>query len=80
MNRPGPRSQAIDDGELERLLQLAAALHRAQQKAAARPAASPAHGEIARRAYLLYLERGGGDGRELEDWLRAERELAGAAQ
>jgi len=32
--------------------------------------------QIARRAYELYLERGGQPGRELEDWLQAEREVA----
>jgi len=32
--------------------------------------------EIKRRAYELYLERGEELGRDLEDWLQAERELA----
>ena len=32
--------------------------------------------EIRRRAYELYLERGEEPGRDLEDWLQAERELA----
>ena len=27
------------------------------------------------RAYELYLERGGGDGDDVNDWLRAEQEL-----
>jgi outer membrane protein TolC len=31
--------------------------------------------EIARRAYELYLERGGAAGKDLDDWLSAEREL-----
>jgi hypothetical protein len=36
----------------------------------------PSDDEIARRAYELYLERGGtGDGEDLQDWLRAEEEL-----
>lgn len=30
---------------------------------------------IARRAYELYLARGGSHGSDWEDWLRAEREL-----
>jgi Protein of unknown function (DUF2934) len=30
---------------------------------------------IAERAYELYIRRGGGSGRELDDWLAAEREL-----
>jgi hypothetical protein len=31
--------------------------------------------QIARRAYEIYLARGSEPGRELEDWLQAEREL-----
>jgi hypothetical protein len=37
---------------------------------------NPAHDEnIRRRAYEICLERGGQPGRELDDWLKAEREL-----
>lgn len=36
---------------------------------------SPAHDEIARRAYELFLARGRQHGRAQEDWLSAEREL-----
>ena len=32
--------------------------------------------EITRRAYALYLERGGKHGSDVEDWLTAERELS----
>lgn len=35
------------------------------------------HEEIRRRAYEIYLERGGQPGHELDDWLQAERELEG---
>jgi hypothetical protein len=31
--------------------------------------------EVARRAYEIYVARGRGEGSDLEDWLRAEREL-----
>lgn len=31
---------------------------------------------IAHRAYELYVERGSEAGRDVEDWVRAERELA----
>ena len=31
--------------------------------------------EVARRAYEIHLARGGGEGFDVEDWLRAEREL-----
>ena len=35
----------------------------------------PGHAVIARRAYELFLQRGGEHGRDWEDWLTAEREL-----
>ena len=35
--------------------------------------------EIKLRAYEIYLERGEQPGRELDDWLQAERELEGRA-
>ncbi len=34
---------------------------------------------IAQRAYELYLARGGADGRDMDDWFTAERELVGSA-
>lgn len=34
---------------------------------------------IAMRAYELYRERGCHDGQELDDWLKAEREILGRA-
>jgi len=37
------------------------------------------HDEIRRRAYEIYLERGGLPGRDLEDWLQAESEFQSAA-
>ena len=40
---------------------------------APRPTMPPA--DIARRAYHLYLARGCEHGYDVEDWLRAEREL-----
>jgi DUF2934 family protein len=33
---------------------------------------------VAQRAYELYLARGGGEGRAMDDWLSAERELKNA--
>jgi hypothetical protein len=35
----------------------------------------PAHEEIARRAYEIWLQRGCGNGHEAEDWAQAEQEL-----
>jgi hypothetical protein len=37
--------------------------------------ASSTSDEVARRAYEIYLERGSGPGLDVDDWLRAEREL-----
>lgn len=40
------------------------------------PASSgPTHDQIVQRAYELFLARGAIHGDDLEDWLRAEREL-----
>jgi hypothetical protein len=36
---------------------------------------TPTHDEIAQLAFGLYEGRGRQDGREVEDWLRAEQEL-----
>jgi hypothetical protein len=36
----------------------------------------PSAQEIARRAHELYLRRGGEHGKDVEDWVRAERELS----
>lgn len=35
----------------------------------------PTEGQVARRAYELYAERGYVDGYDVQDWLQAEREL-----
>ncbi len=37
----------------------------------------PARTEIARRAYEIFVGRGGNDGHDLQDWLQAEAELTG---
>lgn len=39
--------------------------------------AQPLEDLIRRRAYELYLERGGRPGSPLEDWLQAERDACG---
>lgn len=41
------------------------------------PIAKPplTEGDIARRAYELYVARGGEHGQDLDDWLQAERQL-----
>jgi hypothetical protein len=37
---------------------------------------SPSYDEIAQAAYRRYLERGGGHGRDFDDWVEAERQLS----
>lgn len=41
--------------------------------------AEPTEQDIRERAYQIYLERGGAQGHDLEDWMQAERELRGRA-
>ena len=38
---------------------------------------APTREEIELRAYQIYVERGGAQGQDVEDWLQAERELLG---
>jgi len=45
----------------------------AEKRAKSSP--QPTREEIERRAYEIYLERGGAEGYEMEDWLQAEQEL-----
>jgi hypothetical protein len=45
--------------------------------AAARKSHFPSRADIARRAYEIWRQRGGGEDGHVEDWLRAERELTG---
>ena len=40
-----------------------------------RAASVPTESDIAKRAYEIFIERGGGHGRDLDDWLVATREL-----
>ena len=40
-----------------------------------RSAPGPTYDEIARAAYLRYLSRGAGSGRDFDDWVEAERDL-----
>ena len=47
---------------------------------AKKAASKPTHAQIAQRAYEIYLERGGTPGDPMQDWLRAEQELAAPAK
>jgi hypothetical protein len=40
----------------------------------------PRNEEIQQRAYELYVARGGEDGRDVEDWLAAEKELTESSE
>ena len=40
----------------------------------------PTHEEIELRAYQIYVDRGGAHGQDVDDWLRAERELIASYQ
>jgi len=50
------------------------------KKAAAKTASKPTHEQIAQRAYEIYVERGCAPGNPMQDWLRAEQELAAPAK
>jgi len=60
---PGPRPESLESVTSE--------------SAAATSMAEPSEHDIRTRAYHRYLERGGGDGMDFEDWLEAERDLKG---
>ena len=47
---------------------------------AVRTAARPTEQQIASRAHQIFLERGATPGRDLDDWLQAERELTAATK
>jgi hypothetical protein len=50
----------------------------AARKPRAATTSAPTLEQIQARAYEIYLERRGAAGNPIEDWLRAERELASA--
>jgi len=43
------------------------------------PSATVTDSDVARRAYDLYLARGGEHGHDVDDWMEAERELQPAS-
>jgi Protein of unknown function (DUF2934) len=50
-----------------------------EERAAGTGGNSALDAEIRRRAYQLYVERGGEHGRDLDDWLQAKREFESGA-
>jgi Protein of unknown function (DUF2934) len=63
---PAATSHTAPDGEKTGLVERAATRAAAHQR------------RVTQRAYELYEERGRQEGRTLDDWLNAERQLAGA--
>ncbi len=47
----------------------------AKQPAESQDSQGPTHDEIALLAYGIYLDRGGAEGGELDDWFEAEKRL-----
>jgi hypothetical protein len=80
--RPAGRRKAAP--EAEGLAQPATAGNNGAANVAASVAAAtsrpggPTREDVARRAYELFQARGGKHGYDIEDWLKAERELRGA--
>jgi hypothetical protein len=69
VSTPLPTSQATTKGSIR---------DRRTDASAPRPEAEPTEprlARIARRAHELYEARGAQDGRDLDDWLQAEREI-----
>jgi hypothetical protein len=53
---------------------------RSPQKTQREVEALPLEARIRQRAHEIYLERGGEDGSEMDDWLQAEQEILGTEQ
>ena len=53
----------------------AASVAKRSTKLSPAPASNVTEGDIARRAYDLYLARGREPGHDVEDWLQAEQQL-----
>jgi Protein of unknown function (DUF2934) len=71
--RSGPENrERLNGKELEMSLN---ANKTSNQAVGAFPADFSREEQIRRRAYELYVERGRQSGHEMDDWLRAEREL-----
>ena len=71
----GPaRSAAESSGSLQSSA-VDAAADMSSSYANASSGENPTYDEIAEAAYQRYLQRGGVDGRDFDDWLEAERDL-----
>ena len=73
----GPRPDAVDAGATSASEGTSGSTDVSQRNTdtSQRSDWSPSEEDIRVRAYHRYLERGGGNGMDFEDWLEAEREL-----
>ncbi len=55
-------------------------IHSLPSRRASYAAQAPSPHQISRRAYELFLKRGGDHGHDMDDWLQAETELGRPAQ
>jgi hypothetical protein len=65
---PNSEGAVLNETEVEFLLRLTALAEASRRK-------SPTREEIELRAYHIFLDRGGAHGHDVEDWMRAQREL-----
>ena len=66
-----PRSRGDEVKDVSSLNELAEAAYTSSVSMGSEPSEE----EIRMRAYRRYLERGGADGLDFEDWMEAERDL-----
>ncbi len=69
--------QSAETSQAASSAQVSADVTTALAAADARQPGRPSRDAIARRAFELFMQRGGTHGYDIEDWLRAERELRG---
>ena len=73
--RPRSRGPARSSAQEPASPDAAADMSSSTKSADVASADSPSYNEIAEAAYQRYLQRGGTDGQDFDDWLEAEREL-----
>jgi hypothetical protein len=73
--RPPTRKPAAEPSSIERGVVASDDQPLAVAHDTAEPASRPTRDEIAAVAYRRFLNRGGGHGQDVEDWLEAELEL-----
>jgi hypothetical protein len=63
------------DGEPEEMPKKSRDTRKPEMEQAEVAAQAPTYEEICERAYQIHIERGREHGRDVDDWLQAEREL-----